>query len=211
MFNIAEIERRLANLVRIGVIDQVDEAARRIRVRSGATLTAWLPWPADVGKNYNRWRPLRAGTQVILVSPSGDLAQAVIAGMMYTAALDAPVDDPNLDVIAFDDGTVLRYDSGTSKLQIECVGDVQVQCVNAEVTASAGVTVDAQTVDVTAQAVTVTASTLDITAATSHDGNINVTGTITVSGGDVIADGKSLKTHVHGGVTAGAAVTGVPV
>lgn len=34
---------------------------------------------------------------------------------------------------------------------------------------------------------------------------------VTVTGGDVIADGISLKTHKHGGVTAGAAQTGAPV
>lgn len=44
-------------------------------------------------------------------------------------------------------------------------------------------------------------------------GNINITGApqVTVTGGDVIADGISLKTHVHSGVTAGAANTGAPV
>jgi phage baseplate assembly protein V len=34
---------------------------------------------------------------------------------------------------------------------------------------------------------------------------------VIVTGGDVLADGISLKTHKHGGVTAGAAQTGVPV
>lgn len=42
--------------------------------------------------------------------------------------------------------------------------------------------------------------------------NINIAGgTVNVTGGDVIADGISLKTHVHGGVQAGAAQTGAPV
>jgi len=35
--------------------------------------------------------------------------------------------------------------------------------------------------------------------------------TVTVTGGDVIADGISLKNHKHGGVTAGSAQTGLPV
>lgn len=196
MFSLSDIERRLANLVRIGVIDQVNEGERQIRVRSGGTLTAWLPWPADVGRNFVRWRPLRAGQQVILVSPSGDLAQAVVAGMLYTGAIGAPESSPDLDVVRFEDGTVLRYDSATSKLQIECVGDVQIQCVNAELTATAA---------------TVTAGTIDITATTTHVGDVNVTGTVTVTGGDVIADGKSLKTHVHGGVSPGGATTTAPV
>lgn len=40
---------------------------------------------------------------------------------------------------------------------------------------------------------------------------VTVNGNITVTGGDVTADGISLKTHVHGGVTPGGGITGVPV
>jgi phage baseplate assembly protein V len=41
---------------------------------------------------------------------------------------------------------------------------------------------------------------------------INIaSGTVNVTGGDVTADGISLKNHKHGGVQAGAAQTGVPV
>lgn len=40
-------------------------------------------------------------------------------------------------------------------------------------------------------------------------GGVNITGTVTVAG-DVVADGISLKTHVHGGVVAGPADTGGP-
>lgn len=43
-------------------------------------------------------------------------------------------------------------------------------------------------------------------------GNVNISNAnVTVTTGDVIADGISLKTHKHGGVQAGAAQTGVPV
>jgi phage baseplate assembly protein gpV len=39
----------------------------------------------------------------------------------------------------------------------------------------------------------------------------NHNGPITVTNGDVLADGKSLKTHIHSGVSAGFANTGAPV
>ncbi|WP_052166501.1 phage baseplate assembly protein V [Methylobacter tundripaludum] len=45
----------------------------------------------------------------------------------------------------------------------------------------------------------------------AHPINIVNCPEVIVTGGDVIADGISLKTHKHGGVTAGAAQTGVPV
>lgn len=54
------------------------------------------------------------------------------------------------------------------------------------------------------------------TASIVADGGIAITGDITLTGkltasDDVIADGKSLKSHKHGGVQAGGAQTGTPV
>jgi phage baseplate assembly protein V len=52
---------------------------------------------------------------------------------------------------------------------------------------------------------------VDITAPTVNVmGNVNVTGTITATV-DVVANGKSLHNHLHGGVTTGSGNTGAPV
>lgn len=48
-------------------------------------------------------------------------------------------------------------------------------------------------------------------AGTGGGAGTTISGTITVSSGDVVADGKSLKTHVHNGVTSGPSNTGGPV
>ncbi len=49
------------------------------------------------------------------------------------------------------------------------------------------------------------------TTLVATDGNINVTNaTINVTNCDVIADGISLKNHVHGGVVSGGSTTGTP-
>lgn len=181
MWQLSDIERRLANIVKIAVISEVNHSDKLIRVSAGDIQSAWLPWPADVGKNYKRWRPLRQGQQVVLVSPSGDLSQAVIVGMLYSNVLDSPSDDENLDLIEYDDGTVISYDSDAHKLTIDCVSDVHVNAVNASIDATA----------------------LDITAEVSINGNVNVVG-------DVVADGISLKSHTHSGVVSGGALSGPP-
>ncbi len=115
----AEQNRRIESLLRLGTIAQVDHDARKLRVQSGGLLTNWLPWPADVGRNYIRWRPLRVGTQVILGSPSGDPEQAKIIGILYTEVLDAPSTDPDLDLIQFEDGTKAEYHSGKHQLRFQ--------------------------------------------------------------------------------------------
>ena len=45
----------------------------------------------------------------------------------------------------------------------------------------------------------------------NHPITINNAATVTVTGGDIVADGISLKNHKHSGVTAGSAQTGIPL
>ncbi len=83
-FDTAELFRRFENLIRIGTIADVDYQGKRLRVKSGELLTDWLPWPAEIGRNFKHWRPLRDNTQVVLACPSGDPAQALIISMLYS-------------------------------------------------------------------------------------------------------------------------------
>ncbi len=121
-WGLAELERRLANIVKIGVIQETNHADKKLRVAMGETQTAWLPWPAEIGNNFIRWRPLRVGQQVVLVAPSGELNQAVIVGQLYGGGFEAPADDETLDLIQFDDGTKLQYDSSAHCLTAEVGG-----------------------------------------------------------------------------------------
>ena len=203
--NTADLNRRIESLIRLGTIDQVDHAARKIRVRSGGLLTGWLPWPADVGRNYRRWRPLRTGTQVLLACPSGDPAQAVVVQILYTDALDAPSTDPNVDLIEFDDGTVIQYDSSSHHMTADCVGDITARSPSL-------VTVDCPqttfTGAVTVQGLLTYQSGMVGSGSAGGGSTATITGSIQVTSGDVTADGISLKHHTHpgdsGGTTGGA-------
>lgn len=126
-FELAEIKRQLANVIRIGNIEQVDHQKKKVRVKSGGILTNWLPWPAEVGRNFIRWRPLRTGTQVVLAAPGGELAQAVIVGMLYTSDQPAPDDEEGMDLVRFEDGTEVRYDSDASVLTVHSVNKIELQ------------------------------------------------------------------------------------
>jgi phage baseplate assembly protein V len=139
--NTADLNRRIESLIRLGTIDQVDHAARKLRVKTGGLLTGWLPWPAEVGRNFIRWRPLREGTQVVLASPSGDPAQAVIIGMLYTQTIDRPSTDPDIDLIEFDDGSRIAHDASSGVLSLHAAGDLYL-------TAAGNIVINATRVDI---------------------------------------------------------------
>lgn len=145
-YNVAELTRRLHNMIQITTVTETDESNRVFRVRLEDEDSAELPWPAEVGRNFRRWRPLRIGQQVVIASPGGDPAQAVMIGELYapqgeTVAIETPADPADLDVIEFDDGTVLQYDSGAHVLSVSTAGDT---VINVKGNADVRVSGDAQ-------------------------------------------------------------------
>ncbi len=137
-----ELFRMLEGLVVIGKIAQTDHANRKLRILhnddESSEYTGWIPWPADVGRNYIHWKPCRINAQVILLCPSGDLSNAVIVGELYTPAdnILPSTQDENIDRIDFNDGTRIEYDSEAHHLIITAVDqttiNTQVFNLNAE-------------------------------------------------------------------------------
>lgn len=150
---LADMARRLENLITLGSVAELDHPGRRLRVQSGELLTDWLPWPAEMGRNHIRWRPLRLGQQLILACPSGDPAQAAIIGQLYSASMPPPSTDENLDIVQWEDGSLVSYDSAAHRytitvnggdLQLNATGNVNATIGgNANVTASGDINMDA--------------------------------------------------------------------
>ena len=127
MKNISNIETLLHNLIRIGQVAEVDLSNAFVRVQCGENLSSWIPMPASVGKNFIAWTPMRIGQTVTLACPSGDLAQARIIGTGYTVDdVPAPSDNADIDLIKFNDGTFIEYDSAAKKMTLSSVGDIDI-------------------------------------------------------------------------------------
>lgn len=95
-FHFAELERRLANVVRVGTIQAVENGKVRVRIGTDPegkpVLTPWLPWTERAGR-IKTWMPPSAGEQVRVISPSGDVAQGWIDCGGFSDANPAPSDD----------------------------------------------------------------------------------------------------------------------
>lgn len=163
-FDMSEAERRIANIVSIGKVEQADYERAIARVRVGSLLAPWLPMMALRAGPDVTWTPYEIGEQVVILSPSGDLASGVIIGSVYTSEFSAPSDNPAIERKVFSNGAVVEYDRENGRYFMDVKGNV----------------------------------------------HIVATGDVTVEG-DVIADGVSLKHHVHGGVVAGGSNTDEPV
>lgn len=208
---LTEIARKLANLIGLGTIAQADHSSARVKVDINGRVTDWLPIPADIGNNFIRWRPLRVGTQVLVACPGGDPANAIIVQILYSAALSPPANRGDVDIIAFDDGTTLEYDTGAKRLTVKATDRLTVETGgNTEVTVGGNASIEvagplditsATTVSVSAPSVGISgtngsASTANLVGNFAMIGNLDVTGHITATGTIIDAGGNSAN-HTH--------------
>ncbi|SUZ33615.1 hypothetical protein ROE7235_03388 [Roseibaca ekhonensis] len=79
-FAMAEIDRKLANMVQLGRITEIDSGNMRARVQIGDLTTAMIPVSQiAAGSIRMHWMP-SAGEQVVVFAPSGEMGNAIIQG-----------------------------------------------------------------------------------------------------------------------------------
>src|SRR6266576_5973233 len=89
-FAIAELNRKLANIIRIGLIKEVDYEKARVRVQVGEFLTDWLPWITMKAGEDRSWFAPNVDEQVIVLSPFGELSLGVVLPAIYQEKYPPP-------------------------------------------------------------------------------------------------------------------------
>ncbi|MEC4735612.1 phage baseplate assembly protein V [Wolbachia endosymbiont (group A) of Andrena dorsata] len=123
-FAISELQRKLANIVRIGVVKEVDYEKAKVRVQIGELLTDYLPWITSKAGKDRDWFPPDIDEQVVIFSPFGELSLGVVLGGIYQEKYAAPENKKEINSIKFQDGTRLLYDKDKHHLEIEVVDKI---------------------------------------------------------------------------------------
>lgn len=161
---LAELKRRLSNIIALGTISQVksSEGKALVRVKIMDRETDWLPVASLSNSFKKHFIPNRVGEQCLVLSPFGDSSSGIVIRSIYNRSAKEPDGaDENTEVIEYADGTRFSYSVETGELYIECVGTVTIK--------APGVVIDAPTT---------IKSSLDV------DSNITSGGSITDSDGD---------------------------
>lgn len=101
-----DIPGLIGDIIRLGTIEAVSLGAASATVRSGDVVSPPLPWLEMAGA-FRAWTPPTVGEQVLILSPEGDIAGAVILRGLNCAAFPAPASDEN-PAIHGPDGLVIR-------------------------------------------------------------------------------------------------------
>lgn len=117
-FDMAEFDRRLGGVVRVGRIEELDPKAGRVKARINADiLTGWCPWLAPrAGKGAVWWAP-EVGEQCLVLAQYGEPDQAVVLVGLFSDAFPPPSDNPEQLVTVFPDGARLAYDWQAKRLE----------------------------------------------------------------------------------------------
>ncbi|WP_264707174.1 phage baseplate assembly protein V [Wolbachia endosymbiont (group A) of Acrocera orbiculus] len=123
-FAISELQRKMANIVRIGVVKEIDYEKAKVRVKIGELLTDFLPWITSRAGEERSWLPPSINEQVVILSPLGELSLGVVLAGIYQEKYPAPENKKEINSIKFQDGTRLLYDKGKHHLEIEVVDKI---------------------------------------------------------------------------------------
>jgi phage baseplate assembly protein V len=189
MNDFAALSRMLENLIRFGVIAAVQMEPPRVQVKTGELTTAWLPWLALRAGSDREWDPPTVDEQVILFSPSGQLANGVVLTGLFSDHIPANGNRAGLHRRTYSDGAVIEYDSVAHNLN--------------------AILPDSGTTSLVSKGGINIIGPINHQGDYNQTGNQNVVGLVTVSE-DVVAANISLVKHLHGGVLVGSAKTGKP-
>lgn len=118
-FAISELQRKLANIVRIGVVKEIDYEKAKVRVKIGDIVTDYLPWITSRAGEERSWLPPSINEQVVILSPLGELSLGVVLAGIYQQNYSAPENSEMINSLVFQDGTKFTYDKEKHHLEIE--------------------------------------------------------------------------------------------
>lgn len=123
----AELSRMIANLIKQGVVAEVDAAAGVVRVRHGELLTDWLGYFVPAAGGVSVHRPPSVGENCIVLSPSGEPANGLVLCGIKSSAHQQPSGSADETVVRFPDGARAEYNHAAGRLKLSGVKTVDVQ------------------------------------------------------------------------------------
>lgn len=201
-----DLARQLRNLIRTGIVADVDTTRALCRVETGGITTDWLHWlTSRAGRSRTWWAP-SVGEQVLVLAIGGELDTAFVLPGIYSDDNPAPSASADALHVSFPDGAVIEYEPETGALTVSGIKTASVTASESVVVTVPLVTVKASqkiTLDTPEVVCTnkLTTATLEVKKGGRMSGNIEH------GGGTFTSNGVQVDNHKHGGVERGGSQT----
>lgn len=171
-----ELLRLLLNVVRTGIITEVDTENWLCRVATGELVTNWIPWLTTRAGGAVTWWAPSVDEQVLLLSVGGDLSAAFVLPAIYSNDRPPPSTDEKAMVTDFPDGARFEYSPATGTLHVSGVKKTIYESESIE---------------------------MNTDEFTLNAGKTVINGPVEQSGGSMSSNGVVVDGHDHGGVVKG--------
>ncbi len=211
-YELGELQRLLANMIRVGTVAELDEAKARVKVKAAGLTTDWLPWGTGRAGSTRTVSMPSVGEQVMVFSPYGDTAQGVVGFSLYQDAHPSPSNTKDKETTIYPDGSTVEYDSASNTLTVTVAGsgNVVVNCKAATVNAETSATLNTPTTTCTGNLVV--EGSITYGQGMTGTGGAEINGDFAAQGGAFTHNSKNVgSTHAHSGVQAGGSNTAAPV
>jgi phage baseplate assembly protein V len=190
----ADLQNRLSRVITVGTVSEVDYQKARVKVTMGEWTTTWLPWVTTRASNDIGWWALELDEQVLVISPSGDMAQGIVIGSIFQQQQQDVVSDIEVEKrnsihrIQYLDGTIIEYDRDKHRLKADVKGDVELlveKNLKATVTENVEIIVEGEMTATVSQAATIKAETITLEA--TGDMTLKAGGNMTLNAAHISA------------------------
>lgn len=193
-------QHEFGSTLQFGIVAAVDDVKHNIKVKIPSLENMETDWlhmiTAAAGSNQFYSLPDPGELVACLLDARGE--GGVVLGSIYNDADKTPTGNRNIWMKKFSNGTVISHDRSTGDVVINTPGNIMA-------TAAGTATIDAPETIVTGNLLV--KGSLTYLGGMSGSGvsgaAATIKGSIQVEGGDVVADGVSLKTHTHPDMTSG--------
>ncbi|WP_151806611.1 phage baseplate assembly protein V [Acinetobacter bereziniae] len=186
----ANMDRMLGDLIRYGRIESVDFETMTAAVDFDGLLVTGLEWAKSRAGDDRSGNAPSEGEQVCVLSPSGDIAQGVIAFSISQEKFPNPNKNANPKTI-YVDGTYIEYDKQSHTLTVDASqagGEVIVKCSHVQIDAPE----------------TICTGNLSVGGALAVKGKSTMSGDVSFTGASVTHNGKNIGgSHTHNKVKSG--------
>jgi phage baseplate assembly protein V len=187
---LTEIMRLITNLIRTGIVSDVDPEKWLCRVKTGDLETNWINWLTLRAGNTRTWWQPSIGEQVVLLSLGGNLETAFALPAIYSDAFPPPDYSENGSTTVFNDGGWFQYEPDSGQLLIKNIKSVRIEAAD-------GIQLITDQLGVDASQMLINSETV-------------MNGAVTQGGDDMSSNGVVVDKHKHGGVKSGSDTSGGP-
>lgn len=145
MFTIAELVRKLKNMVRVTSIVTPTEGKALATIKIGDDESIPFPVLSFANSFKKHWIPIRKGEQVLVVFPFGNANKGFIVRSIFWKKLKEPSGaDKDTEIVEYEDGARFEYSVKTSTLKVAGVKVVLVESIDEITLESKKITLDGE-------------------------------------------------------------------